>query len=263
MRCTYRLAQCGIMYIMEDQSGLDKKYFIDEEVYNCPFCNRRNVVYAIRDSFRFNWSKEKICYGYLAQCASCKQMSMHLSFEDILNRKATVSFHGYTAYRFLPNIDIDANIFHSQPTSFFIVDNRIARILRELVTEAEGCLKMNYLTGASACMRKAIYELLVLEKAQGEDYDSRIKFLKKQHPDSDPSLFDILAHIKDMTSDKIHEQSWDKWDSPNLKLIIETLKTVLFDIYVVPEIKKERSISIQKLQESVKTDKKKQQGESG
>jgi hypothetical protein len=65
-----------------------------------------------------------------------------------------------------------------------------------------------------------------------------------------------------MTSDKVHEQSWDKWDSGNLKLIIETLKTVLYDIYVLPEIKKERSIVIQKLQQNIKKDKKKGQSES-
>ncbi len=121
---------------------------------------------------------------------------------------------------------------------------------------------MNYLTGSSACMRKTIYELLILEKAEGADYESRIKSLKELHPDSDPNLFDILAHIQGMTSDKIHEQSWDKWDSPNLKLIIETLKTVLFDIYVLPQIKKERSLQIEKLQEGLKKDKKAQQTES-
>lgn len=241
---------------MEERSDLDKKYFIDKEVYNCPFCNRGNVVYAIIDNFYFNWSKEKVCYGYIAQCASCEQVSMHLSYEDILDMSSSLIFKGGAAHRFKPDIDIDSIIFYSQPTSFFVVDRRIPRMLRELITEAEGCLKMNYLTGASACTRKAIYELLVLEKAEGADYESRIKFLKRKYSNTDPSLFDILAHIQDMTSDKIHEQSWDKWDSSNLKLIIETLKTVLFDIYVLPEIKKERSLKIEKLQESLKKDKK-------
>ena len=115
---------------------------------------------------------------------------------------------------------------------------------------------MNYLTGASACMRKAIYELLVYEKVGGDDYETRIKSLKKKYPDSDPTYFDTLASIQDMTSDKIHEQSWDKWDSPKLKLIIETLKSVLYDIYVVPQVKKERSIEIQKLKEEVNQGKK-------
>jgi len=122
---------------------------------------------------------------------------------------------------------------------------------------------MNYLTGASACMRKAIYELLVIEKAEGEDYEGKIKFLKKKYPESDPNLFDILSHIQDMTSDKIHEQSWDRWDSKYLKLIIETLKTVLYDIYVIPKIKADRSKLIQEMRADLKKDKKRKTNEKG
>ncbi len=243
---------------MEDQSQLDRKYFIDSEVFNCPFCNRRNVVYTVIGDFQFSWSSDKACYLYLIQCTSCERVSMHLSFQDILKKSQVFISRGKSRWRFSPDIDIDSCIFYSQPTSFFVVDSRIPRILRELITEAEGCLKMNYLTGASACMRKAIYELLVLNEVAGGDYENRIKSLKQKHAGSDPDLFDILAHIQQMTSDKIHEQSWDKWDSPNLTLIIETLKTVLFDIYVLPAIKKERSLQIEKLQESLKKDKKKE-----
>jgi hypothetical protein len=110
---------------------------------------------------------------------------------------------------------------------------------------------MNFMTGASACMRKAIYELLVLENIPGEHYEDRIKALKEKYPASDPELFDILGHIQQMTSDKIHEQSWDEWDSGNLRLIIETLRTVLYDIYVTPKVRAERSKVIQQLRENV------------
>jgi len=241
---------------MEDQSALDKKYFIDEEVFNCPFCNRRNVIYVIIDDFKFDWNKDKVCYVYLTECTSCDNVSMHLSFKDIKGKKVSYYYQETWFKRFLPDIDIDSEIFFSQPTSFFVVDRRIKGILRELITEAEGCLKMNYLTGASACMRKAIYELLVHEKVEGDNYETRIKSLKKKYPDSDPSYFDILASIQGMTSDKIHEQSWDKWDSPKLKLIIETLKSVLYDIYVTPQLKKERALEIQRLKEEVNKGKK-------
>jgi len=240
---------------MEDQSYLDKKYFIDPYVYNCPFCNRRNVVYEQEDFFTFDWSNEKTCYVYMVKCSSCKKVSMHLSYSDIRNKNSI-----YDPKPFSKNIDIDSQIFYSVPTSFFVMDSRIPRLVRELITEAEGCLKMNYLTGASACMRKAIYELLILRDAEGDDYESRIKSLKEKHPESDPALFDILVHIQDMTSDKIHEQSWDKWDSHYLKLIIETLKTVLHDIYVIPTVKKERHDTIQRLRQSVAEDKKKNAG---
>lgn len=200
---------------MQDQSYLDRKYFIDPSVYNCPFCNRNNVRYKVSSCFEFDWSDIKKCYGYLVYCFSCENTSMHLSFDDIMSESSSYRFSEYID-------DIDAKIFYSVPTSFFVMDDRIPRLIRELITESEGCLKINFLTGASVCMRKAIYELLVFEKATGADYENRIKSLKKKYPDSDPALFDILSNIQDMTSDKIHEQSWDKWDSRYLILIIET-----------------------------------------
>ncbi len=48
-----------------DLSHKDRKYFIDGSVYNCPFCNRRNVKYAIVDRFHFLWKRDKRCYGYI------------------------------------------------------------------------------------------------------------------------------------------------------------------------------------------------------
>lgn len=231
---------------MQDQSYLDKKYFIDETVYNCPFCNRRNVRYELLDDFYFDWSNDKKCFVYFVKCLSCKKDSMHLSYEDI----ATGGPY------FNKDIDIDSKIFYSVPTSFFVMDKRIPRIIRELITESESCLKMNFLTGASACIRKVIYEFLFIEKAEGADYKSKVKFLKKRYPNSDPTLFDMLAQIQGMTSDKVHEQSWDKWDSPYLKFIIETLKAILHEIYVLPEMKANRLKSVLKLKEDLEKDKK-------
>ena len=126
---------------MEDQSYLDTKYFIDETVYNCPFCNRRNVVYENVNMFQFDWNEEKICYAYLVKCSSCNNVSMHLSYSNLIQQDS--------AYRYRPfkrDIDIDSYIFYSVPTSFFVMDTRIPRIVRELITEAEGCIKMNLLS---------------------------------------------------------------------------------------------------------------------
>jgi len=145
--------------------------------------------------------------------------------------------------------------FYSVPTSFFVMDERIPRVIRELITEAEGSLKMNFLTGASACTRKAIYELLVHEKAEGDDYQEKIKSLKGKHPGVDDTAYDVLAHIQDMTSDKVHEQSWPKWDSANLRLIIETLRMVLHEIYVVPAERAERAEKIRQLRGTITLEK--------
>jgi hypothetical protein len=234
---------------MEDNSYLDKKYFIDRYVYNCPFCHRGSVSYAIGGATKFDWSIDKTCYVFFVECSSCHKTSMHLSYESLVERR-DITPRDLVIKSEVE--DIDSKIFYSVPTSFFVIDSRIPKIIRELITESEECLKMNFLTGASACMRKAIYELLIKENAQGENYESKIKSLKSKHPSIDPELFDILSAIQDMTSDKIHEQSWDKWDSPNLKLIIETLKNILYEIYVLPKIKKEKLATIQKIRERIK-----------
>ena len=241
---------------MTEQSNLDKKYFIDKVAYNCPFCNRRNLQYRLIDRISFDWSEDKKCFLHFVVCTSCRKRSMHLSYEDIAGeRKASYSGEYYleAGLYFHDEIEheIDSKIFYSVPTSFFVLDNRIPEIIRELISEAEGSLKMNFLTGASACTRKAIYELTIKEKAKGDHYESKIKFLKSKYPNTDPTLFDILAHIKDMTSDKIHEQSWPKWDSKNLRFIIETVKSVLYELYVLPEEKKERSKSILRLRTDI------------
>jgi hypothetical protein len=89
----------------------------------------------------------------------------------------------------------------------------------------------------------------VLEKVEGDRYEDRIKDLKEQYPAVDPDLFDILSHIQSMTSDKVHEQSWPKWDAKNLRLILETLKAVLQESYVEPQIKRERSQGSMRLRE--------------
>ncbi len=57
------------------------------------------------------------------------------------------------------------------------------------MTEAEGCLKSNFLTGASVCARKIVYELAVLHKATGDNYEDRVESLKTIIPNVDPTYF--------------------------------------------------------------------------
>lgn len=229
-----------------DLSHLDKKYFIDAHIYNCPFCKRNNVSYSMKDHFEFHWGEHKICHGYIVRCNSenCEKTSMHLSFRELRE-----SYGSYNCYKdkFMDGLDIDAALFFSQPTSYFILDNRIPEKVRELIYEAENSRKSNYLVGASACLRKAVYELLEHEKSIVKntktghaDYQEGIKTLKGKFPVVAPELFDALSHIQEMTSDNVHEGSWKAWDSPKLRFIIELAKATLHEMYVVPEERKER-----------------------
>ena len=69
---------------MTDQSHLDQRYFVDDHVYNCPFCKRRNVMYELTGGpMAFNWSETKTCYIYVVRCRSCEKRSMHLSYTHL------------------------------------------------------------------------------------------------------------------------------------------------------------------------------------
>jgi len=245
---------------MPDLSSLDSKYFIDKYVFNCPFCNRRNVSYTLKYLVEFDWTEEKKCYIYRAYCQSCGNVSMHLSFEKI-------SMHNFSGSDYRFNIEEDENLdekfFYSVPTSFFSLDERIPKVLRELMTEAEGCLKSNFLTGASACARKLIYELAVLEGAEGTNYESRLKSLKGKRPDVEPEYFDTLLTIQQVTSDKVHELSYDGWHSRQLRVILATLTEIFNTMYVIPKLRAEKRQSIIELKEEVlgKKKPKQQKGE--
>ncbi len=248
-----------------DLSHLDKKYFIDAHIYNCPFCKRNNVVYELVDHFEFHWGANKICHGYIVRCESegCGKTSMHLSFKEL--RESYVQYNRvYYRDKFIDGIDIDAVLFFSQPTSYFVLDNRIPEKVRELIYEAENSRKSNFLVGASACLRKAIYELLEYEKSIVKnpktgyaDYQESIKFLKQKFPNVASELFDAFGHIQEMVSDNVHESSWEAWDSTKLRFIIELTKAILHEMYIVPKERKER-LSILGQMKSVFTNSKKQ-----
>jgi hypothetical protein len=207
--------------------SLDDKYFVDPHVYNCPFCNRRHVAYTVVDKAKFNWTEGKPCYVYFVQCDSCQNTSMHLSYEDIAVQQYSHAFAEDAT-------DLDSKFFYSVPTSFFVLDPAIPRVVRDIFTEAEGCLKGNFLTGASACARKVVFELARDRGAKGDDYEARIKSLKAIQTDIDPAYFDTLLTIHQLTSNKVHDDAFDGWEAKHLRLILATLKEVVSEIYVIP-----------------------------
>lgn len=231
---------------MPDLSELDKRYFIDDHVYNCPFCNRRNVFYHRMDRGSFDWSASKSAFFYVIGCSSCKKQSFHLSFIDLPVQSGTLRFDMSELKK-----PLDDCFFYSVPTSFFVTDDRIPRVLRELLTEAEGCLKSNFLTGASACARKLVYELAAREKAVGDNYDDRLKSLKQVRPDLDPVYVDSLLTIQQVTSSKVHEESYNGWSAGHLRLILATLHEILTALYVLPAVREQKRRDILALRSEV------------
>lgn len=237
---------------MPDESHLDECYFIDADVYNCPFCNRRNVMYDVLSRRSFDWTGSKECYAYFVRCASCRKISMHLSYTSVAMYVARVVNNvQLLKFRFDKDQLPDGLFFYSVPTSFFVLDKRIPRVLRELLTEAEGSLKGNFLTGASACARKLVYELAQCKGGTGDNYEERIKSLKQKHPEVDESYFDTLLTVQRATSSKVHENAYDGWGSSHMRLILASLRQVLHELYVVPALRADRRREIEALGKEV------------
>jgi hypothetical protein len=229
---------------MADDSKLDTMYFVDRHRYNCPYCNRRHVTYGVKWVDEFDWTDTKKCYAIFVQCGSCEKVSMHLTYAPI----AKLIHHDDYAF----TIDvIDPLIFYSVPTSYHVINPHIPTILRELLDEAQGCLKLNFLTGASACVRKIVYELARHQKAGGKNYDERIHNLKEKLPTVDPTYFDTLLTVQQVTSDKVHEESFDGWESRHLRAILAALVEALHEIYVVPRERELRRQEILKLKTEI------------
>lgn len=97
----------------------------------------------------------------------------------------------------------------------------------------------NAIIGASACVRKAIYEFLKLEDAQGEHYREQISYVKTQHKNKNLDIyFDIIIQIQGMTSNDLHanETMFNKLNSNEIKLYISILNELFVEIYVKPKI---------------------------
>ncbi len=239
-----------------DQSSLDKKYFINWDIYNCPFCKRRHVQFTSEYSFSFDWSSEKRCAVFFVKCNSCLKTSIHFTYHHILSGYICKSFRHDEIETFQKEItsvlqDIDSHIFFSIPSSSFATDSRIPKIFRELIAEAEGCLKNNFLTGASVCIRKIIYELAKKHNAKGSNYDERIKSLKEELKDIDPIYFDQMITIQQLTSDKVHEESYEGWNAKHIRFFLSVILEILNEAYVIPQMRKEKREAMLKLKEEI------------
>lgn len=242
-----------------DLSELDKKYFIDEHIYNCPFCKRNNVAYSLINYFDFDWTNDKKCYGYLVRCDSCEKESLHWSWKNLRQHYVYDTVNNKVRYldSFSDDIDLDSNIFYSRPTSSFTLDENIPKSVRELLLEAEQSLQANLLTGGSACLRKSIYELIKHEevvvmnaKNSYTDYPASIKNIKTKFEFVDAGLIDALSEIQELSCDPLHEGSWGSWDSKKLKFLIELTKSILDEIYVIPNMRKNRIAELSKLKQA-------------
>lgn len=227
---------------MSDHSEFENKYFIDGQRYNCPYCNVRGAKYSKEAVTRYDKDDNNRVYVYIISCDLCEKRSIHLSSwfwsgEDSNPFSWRPSGFDTDKYKY-DDTKLDMFFFYHFPTSFFTIDDRIPKDIRELVSEAEGCKEMNFMVGASGALRKAIYKFLRREKAEGDKYEDKIKWLKAKYPNVDSDYFDVLAQVTDMNSQDLHEDDWEPFKAAEFNELIGATKAILHEIYVEPHLKK-------------------------
>lgn len=95
---------------MEGRSYLDKKYFINANFFNCPFCYRNNLPYELTHKLEFDWNNDKKCFIFLAKCSYCDKMSIYLSCEDFTHPILKFPEGPSACYRFDGVEEIDSKI---------------------------------------------------------------------------------------------------------------------------------------------------------
>ncbi len=238
-------------------SEVESKYFIDESRYNCPFCKTRSVGYTVVGVANFDEKINNKIQALFIECLQCSKVSMHLSKKNLVF-SSDKNFRVLSSYSYYENTiryenkidilgdvgDIDDKIVMHIPTSFFTIDERIPTKFRNLINEAEKCISNNCVTGASACIRKVIYEFILDRSLNGNSYEEKIKSLKTEYPSLDASWIAILRHIQGITSDQVHEDSYNSFKIGDAKGYLEILKEIFNEIYVLPEERKTKANKI-------------------
>jgi hypothetical protein len=130
--------------------------------------------------------------------------------------------------------------------AFLTLDSRVPAPIRDLIGEAEGCVKNAFLTGGTACAQRAIQMLLTVERVDGPDVEARIRSLVEKHPGVPQMLPAVLQRFGDATS-----RDGAKLSTSGLNLLIVTLKAILYEIYVLGPERIERLDYVRKVLDSI------------
>ncbi|WP_133128979.1 hypothetical protein [Legionella nagasakiensis] len=237
------------------------------------------------DHGSFDSSNNKTTYFYIVTCSDddCQKDSFHLS-----NYKIALTHHYQGRYTFKVSAEsgkpltesgvgksktcveisnkenesiseLDDLFYYNEPSSFFTIDERVPASIRKPLSESYNSLKSNLITGASAGLRKAIYKLLQHEEIPDTNdagdfhsHDYRIELLRQKHKEIDSELLNELKAIHILTSQELHENDWEDFDSPRIRFLIEVIKEVLNHLYIIPDEKEKRRKELAMLKSKAK-----------
>ena len=227
---------------------------------------------------KIDTSKSNTCiiYYYIAECGDndCNKRSFHLSRYNLFHENRSNNAYRFTQHPSIgerrsslePILDNNNNVlsfdevfFYHMPSSAFTIDERIPNEIREPLIEADHCLKSNFITGASACLRKAIYKLLkvnnvAVKDEQGIfiDHSKRTQQLVDKYPQIDSFLITALNKIHSLTSQEVHENEWENFSSKELHFLLASTLETLNEIYVIPAEKQKRFAQLTNLEQQAK-----------
>lgn len=130
--------------------------------------------------------------------------------------------------------------------AFLTIDNRVPQGVRELLIEADGCVKAGFLTGGTVCAQRAIQVLLQHEGADGATFEARMHALSQKYPSVPQSLFALCIRLGEATG-KEHPAL----DAEKLKVLGVALKIMLYEIYVLGPDRTERLKYLQQMLEAI------------
>ena len=143
-----------------------------------------------------------------------------------------------------PGLDTTRSTGDARLPRFLSLDERVPVPLRALLEEADGCLKMAFLTGAGACAGRTL-DLLVSEQGlAGVDRAEQIQQLGKKQPAVAESFLRGLTLVMNNPS--------GAWDEARVTLAIVILKAIAYEIYVLGPERKERASYVIELLERFK-----------
>jgi hypothetical protein len=111
--------------------------------------------------------------------------------------------------------------------AFLATDDYVPGAFRDLLTEADGCLQKGFLTGGTACARRALDLLLNVAKTDGTTYEERLQSLGEKHGIA-KMLTSILVQCGGASTRENATLSAEV-----LQLFIVTIKAVVYELYVI------------------------------
>jgi hypothetical protein len=240
-----------------------------------------------------DWTKKKSARCIQIRCSNprCGKLSLHFTFYPIRIDDNELSYPLYTEingikkyrepgnwseYKDFDEENIDDFFFFHQPSSDIVLDENIPENIKEALSQADSSQRMNLTIGASAALRKAIFEILAdleivkmknIDKKQVRlNYEERFDLLKEKLKKDFPSVnLELVNDIRDvykLTSEKVHETlpedtQFRDFNSDEFKLLFSIVNALLYDIYTVPKERGDLKKNIENLKSNMSVQSKK------